>query len=93
METIRYRRVENVKAFYGILRILLAFGMSWFMNIATNYLLSHFMSHVTEKVVNFDNSTLLVSLLFKEGFVSSLIVVFFLPVYIFLLWPFTNTYK
>ena len=51
------------------------------------------MSHGTERVVNLDNSTLLVSLLFKEGFLSSLIVVFFLPVYIFLLRPFTNTYK
>ena len=28
--------VVNVKAFYRILRILLAFEMSWFMNIATN---------------------------------------------------------
>ena len=28
-----------MKAFYGILKILLAFGMVWFMNIATNALL------------------------------------------------------
>ena len=89
--------VENVKAFYGILRTLLAFGMVWFMNIASNTLLSSFMSHVTGLVMNYDfiddNSTLLLSLLFKEGFLSSLIVVFFLPLYIFLVRPFTSTYK
>ena len=89
--------VENVKAFYGILRILLALGMVWFMNIASNTLLSSFMSHVTGLISNYyyfdDNYTLLLSLLFKEGFLSSLIVVFFIPIYIFLIRPFTNTYK
>ena len=88
--------VENVKAFYGILRILLALGMVWFMNIASNTLLSSFMSHVTGLISNYyfdDNYTLLLSLLFKEGFLSSLIVVFFIPLYIFLIRPFTNTYK
>ena len=85
--------VENVKSFYGILRLLLAFGMVWFANIISNSLLSSFTSHVTGIVINdLDNSTLLFSLL-KEGFLSSLIVVFILPVYIFLIRPFTNTYK
>ena len=88
--------VENVKAFYGILRLLLAFGMVWFMKIASSSLLSSFTSHVTELAINYnfiDNSTLLLLLLFKEGFLSSLIVVLFLPLYIFLIRPFTNTYK
>ena len=88
--------VENVKAFYGILRILLAFGMIWFMTIASNSLLSSFTSHVTGLAIKYnfmDDSKRLLLLLFKEGFLSSLIVVFFLPVYIFLIRPFTNTYK
>ena len=89
--------VENVKAFYGVIRILLAFGMIWFMSIASNSLLSSFTSHVTGLAINYyffdEYSTLLLSLLLKEGFLSSLIVVFFLPVYIFLIRPFTNTYK
>ena len=39
--------VENVKAFYGILKILLAYGVAWFMKVASNIMVSHFFSHVS----------------------------------------------
>ena len=90
--------VENVKAFYGIIKILFAFGLTMFMNLATNLLLPHFFIHVSTlyKHNYFDaiNATyVLLTILFKDGYLSSLVVVLFLPLYIALVWPFINSYK
>ena len=87
--------VKNVKAFYGIIKILIALGIALFKNVASNQWLSQFYNHVT--ILNSDNeysnsisvSSVLLILLFKDGIFSSLLVVLLLPIYVVVLRPFT----
>ena len=87
--------VENVKAFYGIFKILFAFGIALFMNVASSLWLSQFINHVTainsdDQYFNSFNLThILLLLLFKDGILSSLVVVLLLPFYVVFIRPFT----
>ena len=91
--------VENVKAFYGILKILIALGIIMFMNVASNMLLTHFFVHVSmQSNYSLFNDAInvpyvLSTLLFHDGFLSSLVVVLFLPLYIAFVRPFINSYR
>ena len=90
-------QVEDVKTFYGMLLILIALGMSLFMNIASNLLLSRFFNHVsTYDSYDYDTITItyvVLTLLLHDGLLSSLVVVFLLPLYILLVRPFIYSYK
>ena len=89
--------VENVKAFYGILKVLFALETALFMNLASNVLLPRFFSHVSSLdnyyYGSIDVTYVLLSLLFKDGFLFSLVIVLFLPFYIVFIRPFINSYK
>ena len=87
--------VENVKAFYGILKILLAYDVALFMKVASNIMLSHFFSHVSSLTFDNFNSAAYVTavVLLKNNSLSSLVAVLFLQLYIFFFQPFTCSYK
>ena len=87
--------VEDVKAFYGILKILLAFGIATFMNVASKLFLPHLFNLLSSLSVEYTtyrvtNGT---GLLIKNSSLSSLVVVLFLPFYILLILPFSSSYK
>ena len=87
--------VENVKAFYGIIKILIALGIALFMNVASSILLSQFINYVTtlnsedQYSYSINLTHILLTLLFKNGVLSSLVGVLFLPLYVVFIWPFT----
>ena len=87
--------VEDVKAFYGIFKILFGLGIALFMNVASSLWLSQFIDHVTRLTSDdqyshsFKQMHILLKLLFKDGIFSSLIVVLSLPLYVVLIRPFT----
>ena len=87
--------IENVNAFYGILKVLIALGIAFFMNVASNQWLSQFSNHITtlksddQYFYSINLSYKLLILLFKYGIVSSLVVVLFLPLYVVFIRPFT----
>ena len=87
--------VENVKAFYGILKITLAFGIAQFMKVAGKVLVSRFFNHVSSLSMDDLNSIEygIAVVLLENGSLSSLVVILFLPFYIFLFQPFTCSYK
>ena len=89
--------VENVKAFFGILKILLSLGIAMFMNLASNVLLPRFFHHVSAKWHEYYDTInvthVLITLLLQNGFLSSLAIVLLLPLYIALVRPFISCYK
>ena len=95
--------VENVKAFYGILKIVIALGITLFMNVASSSLLPYFFNHVSKlKINNYDyfntKSTayatyVIQAILFRDGFLSSLVVVLIMPLYISVIRSFISSYK
>ena len=91
-------QVEDVKAFYGILKILLALSIALFMNVASNSLLPHFFSHVSSlsdyySFYGISATYIILAILFRDGFLSSLIVVLIMPLYISIVRPFISSYK
>ena len=84
-----------MKAFYGIFKILFALGIALFMNVASSLWLSQFINHVTtlnsedQYSYSINLMHVLLTLLFKNGVLSSLVGVLFLPLYVVFIWPFT----
>ena len=91
--------VENVKAFYGIINIIIALGIALFMNVASSSLLPRFFSHISPfyNYESYDDpiniSNVLLTLLFRDDFLSSIVIVLFLPFYIVFVRPFLTSYK
>ena len=80
-------QVEDVKAFYGILKVLFSFGIVFFMDFAANSILPLFAFHITdtyEGVVKF--------ILFSTSIFSPLLIVTCIPLYLYLLRPFISQY-
>ena len=83
-----------MKAFYGILKILFVLGIVQFMNPASNLLLPHFFNHVSINGIGlFNISNLLLTLMFKDVYISPLVAVLCLPFYIAFVRPFINSYE
>ena len=95
--------VENVKFFYGILKIFLALGPAEFLHIAFDPVLKWYMKHVryaTNEEEYVFNHTIysyysivdqnIANIILQDGFVSSLSVVILLLIYIDMLRPFVN---
>ena len=97
-------QVEDVKAFYGILKVLFSFGVVFFLDFAANSVFPLFTRHITpynlEKphngsvyhVVPVYNWTLTKFILFNNGLLSPLLIVIGIPLYICLLHPFISRY-
>ena len=80
-------QVEDVKAFYGILKVLFSFGLVFFLDFAANSILPLFAFHITdtyEGVVEF--------ILFSTCLFSPLLIVICIPLYLCLLRPFISQY-
>ena len=83
-------QVEDVKAFLGILCILLTLGPTFTINTAVNRLLNTVPHHFT--VNNSCTATNYLVQAFKLGHLSTLIIVILVPTYIYLLRPFIERY-
>ena len=84
-------QVEDVKAFYGILKVLLAMGPVFFMDIATDHLLDNYYFHTRHQ---FKSSILYWSDLYLLGYgvLLSVLIVAIIPLYICLVRPFISHY-
>ena len=78
-------QVEDVKAFYGILRVLLALGPVFFLDISADDILYQFSAHVS-------TTNTYSEFFIRDGWISSLLSVAVLPVYICLVRPFVFNY-
>ena len=79
-------QVEDVKAFYGILRVLLALGPVFFLDISTGAMLFKI-----SRKVRFNHNVAL-EYLVGEGLLSRFLTVVCIPVYICLVRPFVFNY-
>ena len=88
-------QVEDVKAFYGILKVLFSFGMVFFMDFAADSILPLFALHVTPVTGLWSETyeeSLAESILFSTGLLSPLLIVICIPLYLCLLRPFISQY-
>ena len=83
-------QVEDVKAFYGILKVLFAMGPVFFIGIATDRLQINYYFHTQ----HFSQKSLYLLELFPLGYgiLSTLLIVVFIPLYIFFVRPFISHY-
>ena len=83
-------QVEDVKAFYGILKILFSLGIIFFLDIVSGPLFTEF-AHIPEDNFytygNIKKKNLLQQFLLKKGLLSSSLVVIILPIYIIFIRP------
>ena len=79
-------QVEDVKAFYGILKVLLSFGVVFFLGFAADSTLIYF-----EHVSTLHSSPVLQILIYK-GLLSPLLITICIPLYLCLLRPFISHY-
>ena len=97
-------QVEDVKVFYGILKVLFSFGAVFFLEFAASSVLPLYALHTssyneyeqyynnfTAKSLKF-NGTLPEYIMFNCGLLSPLLVAICLPVYMCLLRPFISQY-
>ena len=94
-------QVEDVKAFYGILKVLFSFGIVFFMDFAADSILHLFAFHITPHHIIINNTThdvifefnktqnINVPILFNT---SHLLIVICIPLYLCLLRPFISQY-
>ena len=83
-----------MKTFYGILKILVAFGIVLFTSAASNTLLSLFINHVS--TLHYDSipvAHVLITLLFKNDILSFFVLAVYLPLYIVLVQPSISYFK
>ena len=76
-------QVENVKAFYGILKILLALGPVFFIEYAISVIQPYYYSHLPEN----DEISGLLSFILYYGMVSPLVTIVGIPLYVCLIRP------
>ena len=88
-------QVEDVKAFYGIIKVLFSFGIVFFLDFAADSILPFFALHVTpstDKWREVYNESLIELILFNLGLLSPLLIVICIPLYLCLLRPFISQY-
>ena len=81
-------QVEDVKAFYGILKILFSFGVVFFLGLPADSILPFFAHHF-ESYQNFYKGSYI---LLNTGLISPLQIVICIPLYLCLLRPFISRY-
>ena len=79
-------QVEDVKAFYGILKVLFSFGVVFFLGFAADSTLQYF-----ECLSTLHSSPVLQILIYK-GLLSPLLITICIPLYLCLLRPFISRY-
>ena len=91
-------QVEDVKVFYGILKVLLSFGVVFFLDFAANSTLPSFSLHTTPYSMK-DNMTwksyhehLAGDILITRGLLSPLLIFLCIPLYLCLLRPIISQY-
>ena len=89
--------VENIKTFYGILKVLFSFGTVFFLEFAAKFILPifarHDIPHTSNMYNNFTfNETLAHHILISNGLLSPLLVVICIPLYLCLIRPFMSYY-
>ena len=77
-------QVEDVKAFYGILKVLFSFGVVFFLDFAADSTLHYSMYSYYD--------SLLVQILIQQGLLSPLLITICIPLYLCLLRPFISRY-
>ena len=88
-------QVEDVKAFYGIIKVLFSFGIVFFLDFAADSILPFFALHVTpftDLSREFYDESLIKLILFNNGLLSPLLIVICIPLYLCLLRPFISQY-
>ena len=87
-------QVEDVKAFYGILKVLFSFGIVFFMDFAADSILPLFAFHITPIISRLGDTNVegLELILFHTGQLSPLLIVICIPLYLCLLRPFISQY-
>ena len=79
-------QVEDVKAFYGILKVLFSFGVVFFLGFAADSTLQYFSTSIAY------SSSLVVQILIHRGLLSPLLITVCIPLYLCLLRPFISRY-
>ena len=82
-------QVEDVKAFYGILKVLFSFGVVFFLDFAANSTLPNFTKHITSLS---HCHCLAGDILITRGLLSPLLIFLCIPFYLFLLRPIISRY-
>ena len=85
-------QVEDVKAFLGILSILLTLGPTFTVNTSVNNLLNTVSHHFTNRVNHSCTPTNYLIESFEHGSLSSMFILILIPTYICLLRPFIGRY-
>ena len=92
-------QVGDVKAFYGILKVIFAVGLAFFLDIASDPLLFFYTEHVSSIQFNVTvskeesfNKGELRTLLLHNGLLSPLIIIVSIPFYILFIRPFAYNY-
>ena len=85
-------QVEDVKAFYGILKVLFSMGPAFFIGIATDQLLDNYYYHTQNIYYRGRLSQTTELYLLGYGLLHELIIVFFIPLYIYIVRPFVFHY-
>ena len=90
-------QVEDVKVFYGILKVLFSFGAIFFVDFAAHSILPPFAHHTTPFYIDGDNNTiyngtLMEHILLNSGLLSPLLITICIPLYLCLLRPFISQY-
>ena len=82
-------QVEDVKAFYGILKILFSLGITFFLDIVSGPLFTTF-AHLQNNNIMYDTTFLYLieNILLRNSMLSSTLVVLGVPVYICLIRPY-----
>ena len=89
-------QVEDVKVFYGILKVLLSFGGVFFLDFAASSVLPmyafHTSSYFNNDMIVLFNGTLPQHILLNKGLLSPLLISICIPLYLCLLRPFISQY-
>ena len=80
-------QVEDVKAFYGILKVLFSFGVVFFLDYAASSVLPLFALHTTPY-----NEPLIGMIVLRNGLLFPLLIVICIPLYLCLLRPYISRY-
>ena len=89
-------QVEDVKAFYGILKVLFSFGVVFFLDYAATSVLPLFAVHTTHYNFYYDESVydipLIGMIVLNSSLLSPLLIVICIPLYLCLLRPYISRY-
>jgi peptide/histidine transporter 3/4 len=87
-------QVEDVKTFYGILKVLLIFGVAFLIEFAANISLTYFVAHTApnwdSNTTSIHTSTVFIVVLIYYRQLSPLLIVISIPLYLCLLRPFIS---